>query len=29
MSPAYIRWTCRSFSRHLEAVVMKNGGYIE
>ncbi len=29
MSPAYIRWTCRSFRRHLEAVMMKNGSYIE
>jgi hypothetical protein len=29
MSPAYVRWTCRSFRRRLEAVVAKIGGYIE
>jgi hypothetical protein len=29
MLPAYVRWTCRSFRRRLEAIVAKNGGYIE
>jgi hypothetical protein len=29
MSPAYVRRTCCSFRRHLEAVMAKNGGYIE
>jgi hypothetical protein len=29
MSPAYVCRTCRSFCRRLEAVVAKNGSYIE
>jgi hypothetical protein len=29
MSLAYVCQTCRSFRRHLEAVVAKNGSYIE
>jgi hypothetical protein len=29
MSPSYIRWTCHSFHRCLEAVLVKNGSYIK